>query len=564
MTQALATFGVYGRASDDELTVLDLADKFRAELCAINQQQHNETVEIRDKLFPGLFAAMVESERLYACIYAVEREIKAAHSEARDRDLVTDEQRERLESLRRERTEAVKNIAAEKKPWLAMLKQFREEKKAAMPADENGNGGWKDVKSLAKRRIAYAALKWSDGVRDYAEMWLRLDVARRELGERYQAIGLHSSIRTEIVEASKPKLGKDKPGIRYFFGRKPEPRPWEKITLQIPGGVTVAAAVAGRNRSLRLTPIYANRPNSGEQIVYAVEHQIGTAAEPRLVRYRVKIHRTMPPTARIQRWSLVVRGEKRFAIPTLTDMEFGKPTGDGLLTYDLTWTVRKSGVQVCRFAGKHVNEALILPNWLVERRMAVKAAQQHADLLANHALEMRGMSASKEPGELHGVAALAAYCRAHHHETGAAAILERCERDLSRARKTAAKAAACIEKIYETVASRVCRLHAEIVVDPINLAGIKRYDSRNLLAGSLPTPVRETMHAVAPGKLSALLKGYGLASVEVAQGAAESLATDVITDVFTSWVASLNVATGPKDAGKCRRSQIASGMAVAQ
>lgn len=555
MTQAIATFGVYGQPSDDERAVLDLADEYRRELCLLYQQQHNETVDLRDKLYPGLFAAMVESERLYAEIHDLEKAIKAEHSEARDRNAISDEQREHLESLRLARKQAQAEIVSQKKPWLAMLKEFRAVLREA--AD------WKNVKSLAKRRVAYASLAWPAHLADYAEMWLRIDLDRRELGERYQAAGLHSAIRAEIVEASQPKLGKDKPGIRYRYGHQPNPRPWEKLPLHIPGGLTLADAIAGQSRSLRLTAIYANHPAGGMETVYEVRQQIGTADWPRMIAYRMKLDKEVPLSAQINRWSLVVRGRKRFVVPTATAMDFSKPIGKGLLTYDLTWTVRKSGVQVCEFVGEHVHERLILPTWLVEKRMAVSAAQTACDNAANEFLEQRGIARSKSPGSLHGVEALADFCGMHPQDNAAANKLYDFQRRLKRAHKDAASAIGCIEKIYETVAKRVCCLHSELAADPLNLAKVKRYDKRDLLREDvLPKPSRELLHAVAPGKLSALLKRYGLASAEVPEGFPGTARSKPTTDVFTSWIASIGVKTGTKPAGACHRSQLTEKAAV--
>ena len=60
----------------------------------------------------------------------------------------------------------------------------------------------------------------------------------------------------EIIEATKPKHSKTSPGMRYQYHRVPDPKPWEKLTLKIPGGLTVRDAIAGKHRSLRLTPLY--------------------------------------------------------------------------------------------------------------------------------------------------------------------------------------------------------------------------------------------------------------------------------------------------------------------
>lgn len=76
-TQALATFGVYGRASDDEIRILVLADDFRSDLCAIHQERHEATTNYRNARFPLLWAALVEWESVGAQIASVEKRIKA-------------------------------------------------------------------------------------------------------------------------------------------------------------------------------------------------------------------------------------------------------------------------------------------------------------------------------------------------------------------------------------------------------------------------------------------------------------------------------------------------------
>src|SRR5690606_8705131 len=117
---------------------------------------------------------------------------------------------------------------------------------------------------------------------------------------------------------------------------------------------------------------------------------------------------------KIQRWSLVCRQRgprvRRYAIPVFAGLEVEKPKGQGLLTYDITWTRRRNGVRVCTFRGEHVNEELLLPHWLLEKRLAMRTAQAQCDALANSILERRGISSSKQPGELQGVAAMEKYC----------------------------------------------------------------------------------------------------------------------------------------------------------
>lgn len=547
-TQALAQFGVYGRAGHQELAVLALANQYRIELCDLYHEQHRATLDLREKQFPGLFAAMVRRETIGAKIFAVEREIKAHHSEVRDRNVVPFELAERLRDLRIERALATAEAARLKAEWVTML---REAKKNLGDADVR-----KNTKTLAARKALYAKIRWPDRLIEYGLLYIEFDLKRRQLREKYQSLGLHYAIRGEIDAASKPKLTKDGPGMRYIYHRQPEPRPWEKLTQQFgSGGLAVGDALAGTPQ-FSLMPIYSNHPAGGDETVYLVRHQIGTRSHPQMIEYRTKLHRPLPNDAMIQRWTLLVRPNgRRECVPIISGVDFSKPTGSGTFAYDLSWTALRHGVRVCRFWGEHVNETLVLPQWLVDRRMAVKEAQQLADNESNDMLEQRGIARSKRAGPrtLFGTAALAEFCGARPEDTAARNVLDLLRRDLDRAARIADRARRCIESIYETVARRVCSLHSEIVPDKIMLTRIKRYDTRDLLCSDvLPERSREILFAVAPGKLRALLDGYGLASVEVPP---PSPVVARETDLFTTYVDSLGRKTGRKPNARCRRSQ---------
>lgn len=581
-TRALARFGVYGRASTDERDVLNIADEYRRELCALYHEQHRATLDLRERRFPGLFAAMVRREAIGAAIVRVEREIKAHHSKVRDRNEVPTELADQLRALRTARSEATTEIVGIKPQWLAVLKDVRSVVGDATKPSEDATrirSQWfhaigerapkdnkmKNCKSITGRERLYALIQWPEHLQEYGVMWIGFDMRRRRLGERYQSLGLHYTIRAEIEAASKPKLTKDGPGMRYSYHRNPEPRPWEKMTLQFgSGGLTVQDALEGTPQ-FSLTAIYSNHPCGGDETVYEVTQQIGNSESPHIVSYRTKLHRQLPENAVIQRWSFIVRPDgRRECVPIISGINFTRPTESGTVTYDLTWTVVRGGVQVCSFNGDHVNERLVIPQLIVDNRMAMKPAQEQADNAANELLEQRGIARSKKPGPnvLFGLAALADYCASHPDDDAAVNTLDQLTHDVRRAERTAAKARRCIEKIYETVASRVCRLHNRIVPDALDLKRAKQYDARDLLREDvLPSRSREILFAVAPGKLRALLDGYGLASVDMVP---PDMAASRKTDLFTSYVNNLGRATGTKPAGKCHRSQHAVLEAVSQ
>jgi len=545
-TKVISTFGVYGRPSDDEIEVLSLADDFRAALCAIYHRRHRATVDYRDRKFPAIWAAMVEHERLYAVIAEIEKRIKASHSDKRDRNYVAPEDEAALREARDARAELGKQLKTLRAEWSAHLKAFGQWWKNA--AD------WKNVKSLEARRAAYAGLEFPEEFAEWGAIHCELDLAERDLYRAYQARGLHSAIRAEIVESSKPKLKKDGPGMRYFYGRKPEPKPWQKLTLQFVGGATWAELVTG-TPSLRITPIYTNHPAGGAETVVEITQQIGTADHPRTITYRAKIDRPIDDDNRFQRWTLAVRDNgKRELLPLAADQP-DKPAGNaGAFGYRLRWTVRAEGVEVAKFAGDRINESLILPRWLVAKRMATMDAQAATDNSANDLLESRGISRSKKPGSLHGVEALRKYCVDHPTDSAAGNRLDLFDRQLRRAAKDTASAIRCIEDIYRVTASRVCKLHGAVWHPPIDLAKVKRYDTRDLLREDvLPPESRTILAAVAPGKLRAAIAAWGLASSEVEP---ELPADARETDVVMGYVRSLGVKTGTKPQQSCRRSQM--------
>lgn len=536
-TRVLAEFGVYGKPSTDEQEVLAMANEYRRRLCNLLWERHRAFIDLRNDMVPHLFAALVRAERLYWEISELEAEIKAHHSDVRDRNAVTHSQRERLLALRAERKESQSAISAGRKEWAAIDKRFR-----ALLAEQADEAARKSIKTLAKRRALYESLKWSADLTAYAAAWIKYDLEQRELSEEFQGRGLHSSIRAEIVDASKPKIGKDGPGMRYEYARRPEPKPWEKITLQVPGGVTWGEVLDGTCRGLRADVRYINHKRGGDEAVVRVSQQIGTAEHPRRIEYTAKIDRHFPLNTRIQRWSIKCRGSKRTVLPIVTDMDFSKPTGAGSFSYSLRWDSQVDGsVWVASFAGDHVREELILPAWLVARRMGVKAAQAKADAECNAWLKRHGFDPSGQ--ELQGCELLMDFA-AKKGDCIASAFAEDRLAEVDFARREAKRAERCIEKIYETVTKRVCSLHAAAIHDETDLRTLKRYDTRDLLrADREGSARREVLFAVAPGKLRELLKGYGLASGEVKPKTPIDARK---TDLFTSWIQSMAVKTGTK------------------
>jgi len=543
-TQAIGTFGVYGKPSDDEIEALALADEYREALVSLLHERHRAMIDYRNDQFPELYAAMVRLESIKAAIWTVEQEIKELHSKVRDRNAVTVDQELRLTDLRSARTAANRLYLELRKPWFDLQKAFREHMKSLED--------WKQVKSLSVRKAKYAAIEWPDELTEYAAIWISYDLRQRDLGIAFHQRGLHYTIRGEINAASKPKLSKTGPGMRYEYHRTPREQPWANITLQIPGGLTVRDAIAGKCQSLLLSPKYVNHKASRTHTVYDVSHRIGTKDGQRTIEYTVKFHRELRLDAIIQRWTLKIVGNKRQCIPILKKHGLSKPTGAGLLTYDLTWRVCESGIQVCHFVGAHVNERLIIPTWLMARRLKLHATQKRVDEKSNEFLASRG--ATPEAGQRQGLAALEVYCDENPNDRLAANNLFDWSKRIARSERMRTKAIRTIEKLYETIVSRVCSTHSEITHDEIDLAKLKRYDTRDLLRHDpIPKKSREYLQAVAPGKLKALLRGYGLASGEVVDdflGAARE------TDVFTSYVASLHIATGTKHNSECHRSQI--------
>lgn len=550
MPHALGKFPVHLFASESEREVLARADEFRAAYCALQQERHQRTIDLRNAAFPALWQSLVEYEAIGARIYDLEKAIKALHAEERNRNVRTEEQVEQLTALRKRRDEAAARVKIGKRNWLHFL--------AVQACWINSLADWKNIKTLAKRREAYAAIKPPDSLalefawearedklcaakpererREfpvvnpaaadlYRQIDLDLDIRERELGIAFQERGLHSAIRAEIIEASQPKLGKDKPGIRYRYGRKPEIQPWRKITLQFAGGMPVDKLLAGECPSLSLEPADGD--------FYRIKQQIGTAKKPRVIEYLARIDRQF--SGMVNRWSIVyAEFGKRRIVPIMAEAKEARAHSPGVLHYDLTWTIRKAGVQVCRFWSERINETLMLPNELIARRIRHHESQQECDLKANAFLA----KSSRRPfaGKVQGFEALAAYCHEYREDTEAENLRWRLDRVLKNTLRTSQRAARCIEEIYKVVAKRVCERHDSIVHDEISLAGVKRYDTRDLLKDDkLPPKSRTILQAVAPGKLREALKGYGLpASGEVAQPE-----TPPNTDVFSFWILSL-------------------------
>ncbi len=571
----MATFwaGLDNRADDTELCrILEVANEYRVALCDLQQKRHEQTIDFRNEQFPALYAALVQWEAAKSQVFRLDKSIKALNSEVRDRNTVPKAERDPefrrklaelkdlakslgrdLRAARKERTRTRAAVLRRRKSWSAMLLGFK--KWWAKQAD------WQNVKALEKRRRMYEDLRCPKGPKgEYAQLWMELDLLERELDKSFSG-RVHSATRAEIRDASQPKRGKDSPGIRYWYGIKPEPRTWTKLTVQFSNGLSVAEALAGESKKLSLRPLWINHKARGDETVYQVRQQIGTSEQPCVLEYMMRAHRPLPQTALIRLWSVATRGRKMVCIPIFSGLPGRPRTGRGTLSYRLRWTKRPEGVEVAHFWGPHVNERVIVPNWLVERVMCVKEEQAAADALANERLAEFGIVAP--PGGKQGVEYLAARVEAGELDQASSDLLDKLELGLYKARKISARGVRCIEAIYETVACRVCELHAEIRHDPIDLAKIKRYSSRDLLKeDKLPAASREILHAVAPGKLRAKLKANGLQASDQEPG--EPPVNPRTSDLWTTWVLNLRRKLDPKLQRPRRRSRCGETTAMAQ
>lgn len=574
------TFGVHGHPSDEELAILSLADEFRLAYCRLQQERYNHMVDARNLAVPALLPLLGDVHAIGYQIADIEKEIKKLHSDLGDRNARTKEQEETLKALREKRKIASEKIKPLFGEWVNTLRAYS--RWWASRAD------WKNVKTLDKRRAMYERLSppsleelqaaWeaaenaptkdkhgnpkprkpdhvpapfpqvnAESVAEYMRMDTELDLLERELFVAYQSRGLHSAIRAEIVAASQPKLKEDGEGMVYEYHRDPKPEPWEKLVIQFSGGAKVGDIFAGKVPGFAAEMVGKN--------LWEVSQQIGTEKIPSTITYRVRVHFPLSEDTVLKRWSLVIRKErqklrggtgfitvhKRTACPTI-DASLDKPHGKtGVVQYKIGWTRKKAGLEVCRFTGDKINESLILPQWLVEKRMAAQVAQEECDLSANAALQERGELPKAKSKQ--GVDALAVYCKKHPEDTPAGNLLDELLLAEHHAVCQGRKAQKTIEKIYEMVVRRVCSIHSAIVHHDLNLRKMKRYKTRDLLkSDKIPLESRKYLQAAAPGKLIALLRGYGLpASTEVV-----SEENAEITDVFSSSILSI---------GRCSQSR---------
>lgn len=559
VTTALGRFGVmppYDEPLDEQQTAaLELANEFRQRQCALQQERHERSINLRNDLFPTILALSITYHSIRARIVEIEKAINKHHSDVRDRNAVTEEQRATLVSLRAERDATLKAISAARQPWKQLFKDFSEWW-ANIPDPERPECcwriNWKSVKTLAVRRQLYAGVALPDGpIGRYAALWIELDLRERELEQEY-AGRIHSSTRAAIKEASVIKLTRTAPGMRYCYGQAPEPTKWRQLCLNFDGGgLSLADALAGRSRQLRLTRLYSNNKASGEETLYEVEQQIGTSANPHVLTYRMKWHREYPMSVKIRQWYLnVLPDGTRYVVPTCSGVPFRTSRGSDSFTYELLWYPVPGGIEVGRFVGASVCESLVLPHWLVGRIFRVDVLQAEFDNRANAFLKSRGVvpqpqADGKKPRQ--GVKALEVYLDANPQDAGATNLLYSFDKPLYLAREDAARASRCIEKIYETVANRVCALHAQVLHDDLDLAHEARYRTRDLLRPDLSSDEsKRRRQAVAPGKLRECIEKRGLTAAASGWVPVSLPADARNTDIFTSYVQSLGVATGRK------------------
>ena len=579
-TIVLDCYGVRSRLPDDVDDVLELADEFRRAYCQLQQQRHNRFIELRNAHFPELLTALERHELAKAVCYRLDAEIKAHHSEVRDRNAVTDELRTALIEAREERSAAQAAAKIARQPWFAVQRAFA--------CAWSRLADWQQVKSLEKRRELYqtvslptkreefaalaaeiqrrtdaakapqkrrksaaqppfdASTFTPETVAAYADIWREMDLQERELSVEYQRRGLHSAIRGEIVEASQPKTGPTAPGMWYRYGRTPEPRPWRKLSLHFSGGLTIEKATQGQ-------PNFAVDWTPGDRLAI-VRQQIGTRTVPRMIEYSMRMHRLWPDDAVLKRWTLCIEretvlhinlaGQRRFVQrlratvqPVATTATREKPRGDGVLSYRLKCSVVDGGVRVAEFAGTHVRESLVIPTWLFSEIFCDAAAQRRCDEQANGLLAMRAVE-----GKLTGVAALQKYVDDRPADSAAVTLLEDCDRALYLARRRSRRGRRRLADLYANVAAKVCRLHDYVIHDDLDLASVKRYDTRDLLRiDRLPVTTRTLLQAASPGKLRLAIQRYGLPTAE----APTELPTEVRddTDVIARYVARLRPPT---------------------
>lgn len=596
-------FGIAGEASAGERQLLALADDYRQARHQSHAEEHRRLIDWRNDRFGELFDALVEWEQAKARVSQIERRIKRYHSEVRDRNAVTAEDAEALEAARAQRQATGQTAKAHRESWYRLQRAYR----AAFAAAAE----WKDVKTLDKRRELYGrldwhrlleeaerrarrairdadspkkrraarrrydAVNWQAEAQDLAELAaiiLPRDLERRRLSREYQGRGLHSATRGEIDAATKPKLSRTGPGTRYVYHSRRLPRPWRKLVVQPAGGLLVGDALAGRSKQLSLQRLPdVDREGRRRRRRYAVCQQLGNAEHPKMLRYVVRAHRPLLETDVIQRWALVIEHEpdrsddgywRRSAHITLKrDLE---PKTNGAV--DVLWVrvgwrrVKGGGIQVAEFRSPRVNEDLVLPAWLVERRLIVDRVEQMCDERANALLLERGVNVSgKRTGrpsreENSGMAALNNFLRRGRCEPALAEAYQAETRRLRRAKRIRRWAIGAIEKIYETAAARLAARHGSVWIVPLNLDRLKRYDQRDLLSEDrLPPASRRLLMAASPGKLQAAL----LRALPAASGGVAPLGPGVArsSDVLTSWVDSLGSSGGRVSTCASDRSQ---------
>lgn len=582
-------FGVVAEASREERDLLAIADKYRLARYSSHLNEHRENIDFRNRHFPKLYSAMVDWERAKASCLRIEKEIKKHHSDQRDRNAVRPDQDKELRAWRKAAAAAHKVVRSERTHWYGFQRAFREAFRVA--AD------WKNVKDIEKRRDLYRDLEWGSLAQlarrtaaeaianekdsdkqermikrfdatdwnaapallsEYADIFLRRDMERRELSREYQDLGLGSGTRGEIDAATKPKLNQTGPGTRYRYHQSSLPKPWKKLTQQFAGGILVRDAMGGRSPKLRLT----SHPRKNSLVATL---QFGTKKFPVFVKCVFRAHKPLLPSDVIQRVSLVIDQRpddtddgywKRSLHFTVARSLPPKAKGVDILNVRLRWTRRKAGIEVAEFVSPTANERLILPDWLIRRRVLLQYVQMKCDSEANAMLTERGVdTGTLKPS---GVAALEEY-QSTHEDNHIAAAQVTFRRRIRRARLIETWTIRTIETIYHTVASRMASVHSAVRIKELDLQEIKRYDSRDLLREDrLPPASRTILHAVAPGKLKAYLRTALPVANASGKVAADSPGVARESDIFTTYVLSLGPRGGRWSRCGSSRSQSAS------
>lgn len=530
-----AKFGVRN-LNDNFSSLLDLANEFKQEAVELSHDRHVQEICLRNTYFPALWNSLRDREYAKVGVWRAKQELAkhdmligaakkavkelkmqgASCRRAKDREGMEAVRNEAemadksLQEAKANKEAAIKilNIAESRCSQIAVDWEPLKASQAKMKSDRESRKA--ELKRLGivgpndKRRHDVPVPQYTDGTYENAvtAMFEKFYSDQKELSARYQKLGLHSTIRAEILDAIADMTftcDPLKPG---------DIAPHSSLSVQIKAksghsAPTFDELMAG-SYGLAIQYVGSGTGKNNDCHLYHIRQDVGTRDVPRVAEYDMLLHRPIPANASMQRWTLVL-GEKPYVTVMIGKTVVACESKTSYVTNDYSTgrQVAGGGLLVCHFLGEHINEPVYLPGWLVEKFQRVDELDEMLAESAGDLLKSLGLSERDHK--------ITTIRNSSSQFSECADWLSRFDRTWNARNKMLKQARGCRDAIFHTVAARVSKLHTHLIEDPIDLAELKRNKTRDRRRDhDLSDRNRRNFQIAAPGELRRILRETNL------------------------------------------------------